>query len=174
MTTPTTGELAKALETCIADIELWILTYHRQSGSVETIEKARDALARYRASAQGAEPVAEIRDGELAWHIPRPDYFRPILPDGTLLYAGPAPKAKEWSPLPNGWTFNHTQQAIDSDGDPEPGTWEIGWLDPEDDRFSAILVLDTWLYNQEDAAEPLARAILERLAAPAAATEREM
>jgi len=62
-----------------------------------------------------------------------------------------------------GWTFNHTQQQTDEDG-PVPGTWEIGWLDDEDDTFSPVLVLDTWLYNQEDMAEPLARAILARLA----------
>jgi len=62
-----------------------------------------------------------------------------------------------------GWTFNHTQQQTDEDG-PVPGTWEIGWLDDEDGSFSSILVLDTWLYNQEDVAEPLARAILARLA----------
>lgn len=79
------------------------------------------------------------------------------------LAAAPAVSAPE--PLPDGWKFNHAQQQTDEDG-PVAGTWEIGCLDDEDSAFYPILVLDTWLYSQEEAAEPLARAILARLAAP--------
>lgn len=63
-------------------------------------------------------------------------------------------------PLPAGWKFNHARQAE------EPGIWEIGWLENEDDSFSPIITVDTGLYYQDQAAGPLARAILDRLAEP--------
>lgn len=61
-----------------------------------------------------------------------------------------------------GWKFNHTQKR-EGDEDDE-GVWEIGYLDSEDDRFSPILTVDTGLYYQDKDAEPLARAILARIA----------
>jgi len=67
------------------------------------------------------------------------------------------------APLPKGWKFNHAQQQTDDDG-PVDGVWEIGFLDPEDDRFSPIVTVDAGLYYQDKDAEPLARAILARLA----------
>lgn len=70
--------------------------------------------------------------------------------------AGPRP-----APLPPGWKFNHAQPAVDFDGKADEGVWDIGWL--EDGQFSPIITVDTGLYDQHAQAEPLARAILERL-----------
>jgi len=99
--------------------------------------------------------IAELADGRTF-----PDLLAAI---DTLAERSKPQDAQIVQPPLLGWTFNHTQQQTDEDG-PVPGTWEIGWLDDEDDTFSPVLVLDTWLYNQEDMAEPLARAILARLA----------
>lgn len=71
--------------------------------------------------------------------------------------------AKQEAVLSEGWKFNHAQRSKDDEG-----VWEIGFLDDEDDRFSPILTVDTGLYYQDNDAEPLARAILARLATPPA------
>lgn len=64
-----------------------------------------------------------------------------------------------------GWQIDAAQQALDSDGDVVSGVWELGHLDP-DGNFYAIATVDTGNYDQPEAAEPLARAILARLVAP--------
>lgn len=56
-----------------------------------------------------------------------------------------------------GWKLNHVQYVRGS------GTAEIGYLDPEDDRFSPTVTVDTGLYYQPEQAAPLAVAILAML-----------
>lgn len=81
----------------------------------------------------------------------------------------PEPVAGVAEPLP-GWKLNHARRHPDPD---QAGSWEIGFLDDEDDRFSPIITVDTGLYFQEKHAEPLARAILSRLiGSPVAAEAR--
>lgn len=63
-------------------------------------------------------------------------------------------------PLPNGWAFNEVRKAKD-----EEGIWEIGFKNHEDGWFAPILTVNTGFYYQDNAAEPLARAILARLSA---------
>ena len=70
-----------------------------------------------------------------------------------------APPAQQQSEPLKGWKLNHVQFVRGT------GTAEIGYLDPEDDRFSPIVTVDTGLYYQPDAAVPLAQAILDALAA---------
>lgn len=72
------------------------------------------------------------------------------------------PVALYAEPLPR-WKLNHARRHPDPDQD---GAWEIGFLDDEDDRFSPIITVDTGLYYQSERAEPLAMAILAKLAAP--------
>ncbi len=71
--------------------------------------------------------------------------------------------------LPSGWNFNHAQQQTDDEG-PVAGVWQIGWLEVDDDYFAPIITVDTGLYYQDQDAEPLAKAILSRLAIPSPAT----
>ena len=73
----------------------------------------------------------------------------------------PAP-VPELPPIDPGWTFNHARPKAG-----ESGVWEIGFYDDEDDRFSPIVTVDTGLYYCKEGAEPLANAILARLAAQA-------
>lgn len=61
----------------------------------------------------------------------------------------------------DGWLLNHAQR---SDVDEDGGIWEIGHLN-EDGVFAEVVTVNTGLYHQPEAAEPLARAILSRLAA---------
>lgn len=68
----------------------------------------------------------------------------------------PAPEAQGAEPL-KGWKLNHVQYKRGE------GTAQIGYLDPEDDRFSPIVTVDTDLYFQPDQAAPLAVAILGAL-----------
>lgn len=72
-------------------------------------------------------------------------------------------------PLPEGWKFNHARQQTDDDG-PVEGVWEIGWLEVDDNYFAPIVTVDTGLYYQDKEAEPLAQAILARLAGIGAST----
>jgi hypothetical protein len=58
-----------------------------------------------------------------------------------------------------GWKLNHVQFSRDREG-----IAEIGYLDPEDDRFSPVVTVDTGLYYQPNDAVPLARMILDALA----------
>lgn len=60
--------------------------------------------------------------------------------------------------LPDGWVLNHAQEL-------RPGAWEAGYLD-EEGRFSPVVTVDTGLYYRAQDAEPMARAIVESLAAP--------
>ncbi len=69
--------------------------------------------------------------------------------------AQPVPDAPA-EPL-KGWKLNHVQFVRGK------GTAQIGYLDPEDDRFSPIVTVDTGLYYQPDQAAPLAVAILGML-----------
>lgn len=74
----------------------------------------------------------------------------------------PAVPAEPAEPL-KGWKLNHARR-----GD-EEGTAEIGYFDPEDDRFSPIVTVDTGLYYQPNQALPLAvqiLALLEKATAP--------
>lgn len=71
------------------------------------------------------------------------------------LAAEPQPVAE---PL-KGWKLNHVAFKRGS------GKAEIGFLDPEDDRFSPVITVDTGLYYQHDHAVPLARAVLSALTA---------
>ena len=59
-----------------------------------------------------------------------------------------------------GWKLNHARKHPD-----EEGVAEIGYFDPEDDRFAPILTVDTGLYYQDAQALPLAVAILSMLSA---------
>jgi hypothetical protein len=59
-----------------------------------------------------------------------------------------------------GWKLNHVQFVRGS------GTAQIGYLDPEDDRFSPIVTVDTGLYYRPQDAAPLASAILAAIATP--------
>lgn len=68
-----------------------------------------------------------------------------------------------------GWRLDAAYQAIDSDGDIIAGVWELGSRD-DDGNFYAVATVDTGNYDQPEAAEPLARAILARLASPASAS----
>ncbi len=81
--------------------------------------------------------------------------------------AAPAEPVAPPEPL-LGWKLEAAQQAQDSDGDPVGGVWELGHLDG-DGNFYAVATVDTGNYDQPEAAEPLARAILARLAAPVSA-----
>jgi hypothetical protein len=87
--------------------------------------------------------------------------------------AAVAPVA-EGAPAPSeplcGWKIDAACQAVDSDGDIVAGVWELGHRD-EDGNFYAIATVDTGNYDQPEAAEPLARAIIARLAALPAAPE---
>jgi hypothetical protein len=69
-----------------------------------------------------------------------------------------------------GWKLNHARKHPD-----EEGVAEIGYLDPEDDRFAPILTVDTGLYYQDAQALPLAVAILSMLSThpPRRETEQE-
>jgi hypothetical protein len=57
-----------------------------------------------------------------------------------------------------GWKLNHVQFERGS------GKAQIGYLDPEDDRFAPILTVDTGQYYQPNQAHPLAVEILSMLA----------
>lgn len=73
-------------------------------------------------------------------------------------------KAGACAPVPDGWTFNEARIADDHEaGD---GVWQVGHLN-EDDVFSPIVTVDTGNYFQPQDAEPMARAILARVTAPA-------
>jgi hypothetical protein len=69
------------------------------------------------------------------------------------------PEQEPVAPL-KGWKLNHARKHPD-----EEGVAEIGYLDPEDDRFAPILTVDTGLYYQDAQALPLAVAILSMLSA---------
>lgn len=76
------------------------------------------------------------------------------------LLCAPSAEPVDEVELLKGWKLNHIQFVRGS------GTAEIGYLDAEDDRFSPVVTVDTGLYYQPQDAVPLARAILDRLAAP--------
>lgn len=78
-----------------------------------------------------------------------------------------APEVPQEPVALHGWTFTDACAAVDSDGDIVGGVWELGSRDG-DGNFYAIATVDTGNYDQPEAAEPLARAILARLATPAA------
>jgi hypothetical protein len=69
------------------------------------------------------------------------------------------PEQEPVEPL-KGWKLNHARKHPD-----EEGVAEIGYLDPEDDRFAPILTVDTGLYYQDAQALPLVVAILSMLSA---------
>jgi hypothetical protein len=98
-------------------------------------------------------------DGSLRWPCP----VHPQVVDAATAPVAPGEPLK-------GWKFNHARQHPDPD---QGGAWEIGFLDDEDDRFSAIVTVDTGLYYEDDQAEPLAKAILARLQAASAPAPRQ-
>lgn len=65
-----------------------------------------------------------------------------------------------------GWKLNHVQFERGS------GKAQIGYLDPEDDRFAPILTVDTGQYCQPNQAHPLAVAILSALEHAAKSTAK--
>jgi hypothetical protein len=77
----------------------------------------------------------------------------------TLRAALERPEQEPVEPL-KGWKLNHARKHPDDEG-----VAEIGYLDPEDDRFAPILTIDTGLYYQDAQALPLAVAILSMLSA---------
>lgn len=85
------------------------------------------------------------------------------------LQASRAATPQSVEPL-KGWKLNHVQFKRGE------GKAEIGYLDPEDDRFSPVVTVDTGLYYQPEHAVPLAAAILEAVksaAPPVAPTDAE-
>jgi hypothetical protein len=118
-------------------------------------EFARDALARYRAAAQGAEPVAEV----VSW----PDDRTPRgivalvdwdkLPEGAKLYTGPSTKAGaplEGCALVAVETLKAWKSMVNT----------LAVLSLKSERTSTAVALKTLIQGEIDAA-------------PAAATERE-
>ena len=71
--------------------------------------------------------------------------------------AQPEPAAPAVVDPLKGWKLNHVQFVRGS------GKAEIGYLDPEDDRFAPIVTVDTGLYYEPNQAHPLAVAILGAL-----------
>lgn len=103
-----------------------------------------------------------------------PPAFAAMVKAASDLVAAAAPAAPTGEPVAQepaeplkGWKLNHVQRGE------EEGTAEIGYLDPEDDRFARIVTVDTGLYYQDDQAIPLAVAILGALENAAAPVERQ-
>jgi len=77
----TNTKLAEALRACMADIELWMETYKRQAGSLEVLDRAREALAAHedllRENAEQAQPLKgrpdfiAVYDAAIADELPR-------------------------------------------------------------------------------------------------------
>jgi hypothetical protein len=91
---------------------------------------------------------------------PKAEDFDLVLAAITALRAALAQQEQEPVAPLKGWKLNHARKHPD-----EEGVAEIGYLDPEDDRFAPILTVDTGLYYQDAQALPLAVAILSMLSA---------
>ena len=118
----------------------------------------RQALA---ARLQAWQDLAEwANDG---WNLPAAatEKLRKLCDDARAALSAQPVAGAVAEPL-KGWKLNHVQFVRGS------GTAQIGYLDPEDDRFSPIVTVDTGLYYQPDAAVPMAAAILAALEAQAA------
>lgn len=128
----------------------------------ECVKVARAALAEAEGQAVPtvAEPVAwmwrNTKTDARGVYFEDPAKFFDLSVSGDyeweqLYLHPPAPAVAE--PL-KGWKLNHVQFV------PGSGKAEIGYLDPEDDRFSPIVTVDTGLYYEPNQAHPLAVAIL--------------
>lgn len=112
-------------------------------------------------------------EAKLAGRQEAPTMFNGLTEDETSatasvagLSAGRQGAIPEVAELLKGWKLNHVQFERGS------GTAEIGYLDPEDDRFSPIIKVDTGLYYRPQDAAPLASAILAAIAAAPTSPER--
>jgi hypothetical protein len=132
-----------------------------------TVPRARLQQALHVATA-AAYPVALIAALRAALEQPKPPPEAQTEAERLAYCAGwwAAMEQKREQPVQEpveplkGWKLNHARKHPD-----EEGVAEIGYLDPEDDRFAPILTVDTGLYYQDAQALPLAVAILSTLSA---------
>ena len=106
--------------------------------------------------------VCDLMPPDFGWNDPCTPALVQHIVEAVRALAAQAAQAQQPEPdAPieplKGWKLNHVQSKRGE------GTAQIGYLDPEDDRFSPIVTVDTGLYYEPKQAAPLAVAILGML-----------